>query len=79
MITTTMNLNSKLGYRYLSFQKKFKIFQRHMSLKAFFHFPNVRMRTNVFGEGAIADHKVEEQIWITKINCRTTGGVLSQI
>jgi len=28
--------------------------------KAFFHFPNVGMRTNVFREEAMADHKVEE-------------------
>jgi len=28
--------------------------------KAFCHFPNAGMRTNVFREDAIADHKVEE-------------------
>jgi len=31
-----------------------------MSSKAFFRFPNVKMRTNVFREVAIADHKMEE-------------------
>ena len=54
---TTVNPNRKLGY--LSSQKKIKIFQRHISSKAFFHFPNVRMRTNVFRQEAIADHKLE--------------------
>jgi len=42
------------------FLKKIKIFQRHMLSKAFCHFPDVRRRTNIFGEEAIADHKVEE-------------------
>jgi len=55
---TIVNLNFKLGY--LSSQKKIKSFQRHISSKTFFHFPNVRMRTNVFREEAIADHKVED-------------------
>jgi len=41
---------AKLGY--LIFQDRTKIFQRH--------FPNVRMRTNVFREETTADHKVEE-------------------
>jgi len=42
------------------FQKKIKIFQRHMLSKAFCHFPDVGRRTNVSGEEAVADHKVEE-------------------
>ena len=58
LITTTVNLNRKLGY--LISQKKIIIFYRHISSKAFFHFPSVRMRMNVFRGEAIADHKVEE-------------------
>jgi len=58
LITTTVNLNRKLGY--LRSQKKIKIFQRHVLSKAFCHSSNVRMRTNVFHEEAITDHKVEE-------------------
>jgi len=50
----------KLQVSQLEFQKKIKIFQRQMLSKAFCHFPNVRRRTNVFGEEAIADHKVEK-------------------
>jgi len=57
-ITMTVNLNRKLDY--LSSQKKIKFFQRHISSKAFFHFPNVTMSTNVFRKEAIADDKVEE-------------------
>jgi len=49
----------KLQVRQL-FQKKIKIFQRHMLSKAFCHIPDVRRRTNIFGEEATADHKVEE-------------------
>jgi len=37
LITTTVNLNCKLDY--LSSQKKIKICQRHVSLKASFIFP----------------------------------------
>jgi len=54
------NSEPKSQVRQLKFQKKIKIFQRHMLSKAFCHIPNVRRRTNVFGEEAIADHKVEE-------------------
>ena len=46
-----------------------------MLSKAFCHFPSVRMRTDVFREEAIADHKWKNN----KINCSTTGGVPSQI
>jgi len=45
--------------------------------KAFCHSPNDRMRTSAFREEAIADHKVEE--YKTRIRCKTTGGVRSQI
>ena len=59
LITTTVNLNRKLVY--LSSQKKLKFLKdAHISSKAFFHFPNVRMRTNVFCEEAFANDKVEE-------------------
>ena len=58
LVTTTLNLNRKLVY--LRPQKKIEIFERHMSSKAFFYFPNVRMRMNVFCEEAIADDKVKE-------------------
>ena len=58
LITITVNLSRKLGY--LSSHKKIKIFQRQILSKTFFHFLNVRIRTNIFHEDAIADHKVEE-------------------
>jgi len=58
LIATTVNLNCKLGC--LSSQKKIKIFHRHILLKAFCHFPNVRMKTNFFCEEAIFYHKVEK-------------------
>jgi len=54
----TGNLNRKLDY--LSSHKKIKIFQRQILSEAFCHFVNVRMRTNIFREDAIEDHKVEE-------------------
>ena len=57
LIISTVNLNRK--FRQL-LQKKIKIFQRHMLSKACCHFPDVGRRTNVSGEEAIADHKVEE-------------------
>jgi len=37
--------------RYLNFQNK---------IKTFCHFPNIRIRRNIFCEGAISDHRVEE-------------------
>jgi len=46
LITTTVNLNRKVGN--VSSQKKIIIFHRHILSKAICHFPNVRMRTNVF-------------------------------
>jgi len=46
-----------------------------MLSKAFCRYPSVRMRTDVFREEAIADHKWKNN----KINCSTTGGVPSQI
>jgi len=49
LITTTVNLNRKLGS--LSSQKKIKIFQRHIFSKAFCRFPNVRMKMTVFRRG----------------------------
>jgi len=55
---TTVNLNRKLSCS--SSQKKIKIFQRHVLSNTFSPFPNVSMRTTVFREEAIADHKVEE-------------------
>jgi len=58
LITTTVKLKRKLGY--LSSQRKIRILQRHLLSKALCHSSNVRMRTNAFREGAIADHKVEE-------------------
>jgi len=73
LMTTTVNLNGKLGY--LSSRRKSEIFQRHVLLKAFCHFSNVRMRMNAFREEAIADHKVKN----TKMNFKATGGVPRQI
>jgi len=58
LITMTVNLNCMLGY--LSSHKKITIFQTQISSKAFCHFLNVRMWTNIFREDAIADHKVKE-------------------
>jgi len=52
-------MNLKLNLCYLSFQNKIKIFQRDILSKTFYHFLNVRMKTNAFQEEAIADHKVE--------------------
>jgi len=39
--------------------RQLTIFRRHILSKAICHFPSVRMRTNVFCEEAIADHKVK--------------------
>jgi len=58
LITTTENLNHRLGY--LSSLKKITIFQRHVLSKALCPFPNVRTRTNAFLEEATADHKMEK-------------------
>ena len=59
---------------YLSSQKKINFFQRHILSKAFYHFPNVRKRTNAFREEA------RPRMWKdTKIYCNTIGGASSQI
>ena len=55
-----MNVKAKAQVRLLKFPEEFKIFQRHVLSKAFYHYSDVRMRTNAFREEAIADHKVEE-------------------
>jgi len=72
VITTTANLNRKLGY--LSSQKKIKIFKDTYCQKRSAIFPMSEWRWMFFAE-AIADHKWKN----TKLNCKTTGGVPSHI
>jgi len=76
LITMTVNLNRKLGY--LSSHKKIKIFQRQILSKAFCHFLNVRLQTNI--QVFFAKAQLQTTKWNnTKIYCKTTGGVPSQI